>query len=159
MVTNMYIFDTRERCNDHIKRYFERNRIEYRVAKVDTGDYMLEENPMVRVERKRTLGELCVNMCSKDVKRFYAEIRRAHDAGLKLVILCEHGGRIRTFQDVSTWKNQYGTVTGRMLQDKIYKLEMAYGVPVLFCDKRSTGRRIIEILTGKDTEDKDERNE
>lgn len=143
----MYVFDTRERANSHIKNYFDKHGIEYKTYKIDTGDYMSEENPAVRVERKKSLSELCTNLCSQDRIRFYKEIRRAHDAGIKLVILCEHGGTIKSLADVSRWSNPHGSVTGRKLQDEIYKLEVGYSVPVLFCDKRSTGRRIIEILT------------
>ena len=141
--------DSREKPQaiKNILAYFDRHGILWEKRKLEIGDYMLEDRPWLVVDRKQSLGELCVNMCSGDVSRFYREVRRAHDCGVKLIILCEHGCGIRTFQDVAGWKNKYGTVTGRMLQDKIYQLEMAYRVPVLFCDKRSTGRRIIEILT------------
>ena len=142
----MIVSDTREKANDHVLKYFDRHGIEYRVAKVDTGDYMLDERPDLRVERKKSLSELCMNLCSRDRRRFYDEIHRAHDQGIRLVILCEQAG-IKTFADIAGWKNKYGKVTGRQLQDAIYRLEVGYSVPVLFCDKRSTGRRIIEILT------------
>lgn len=32
--------------------------------------------------------------------------------------------------------------------ERIYKVHIAYGVDFLFCDKRCTGRRIVEILGG-----------
>ena len=38
----MYIFDSREKKNDHIKAYFDRNGIPYKVEKLDVGDYMVE---------------------------------------------------------------------------------------------------------------------
>ena len=142
----MIVSDTREKANDHVLKYFDRHGIEYRVAKVDTGDYMLDERPDLRVERKKSLSELCMNLCSPDRRRFYNEVRRAHDHGIRLVILCEQYG-VKNFTDVASWRNPYGKVTGRQLQDAIYRLEGGYSVPVLFCDKRSTGRRIIEILT------------
>lgn len=143
----MYVFDTREQTNAHIKAYFDRNDIPYRIGTVDTADYMIESNPLLRIERKKNLAELCHNLCSPDRARFYREIRRAHDQGIQLVILCEHGGDIRSLADVPKWKNKYGKVSGRRLQDEIYKLEVGYNIPVIFCDKRSTGRKIVEILT------------
>lgn len=147
-MVGLIVSDTREKANEHILKYFDKHGIEYRVAKIDIGDYMCEENQTIRVERKKNLNELAMNMCSPDRMRFYAECRRAHDAGVRLIVLCEQGGGIKTFDDVRSWKNKYGKVTGRMLQDAIFNLQMAYGIPVLFCDKRSTGRRIVEILTG-----------
>ena len=127
--------------------YFDRNGIEWERAALKTGDYMLDCNPGLVIDRKANLGEICMNLCSADRRRFYNEIRRAHDQNISLVILCEHGGEIKSLADVPKWKNKYGTVTGRRLQDEIYKLQVGYNVPVIFCDKRSTGRKIVEILT------------
>ena len=142
--------DTRDKIDAvrGILNYFDRHGIEWERRALKTGDYMLEGQDNLVIDRKGGLGELCVNLCSADVSRFYREIRRAHDDGVRLVILCEQYG-VKTFRDIAGWKNPYGKVTGRMLQEKVYQLEMAYRVPVLFCDKRSTGRRIVEILTGQ----------
>ena len=146
----MIVSDTREKKNEHVLKYFERKGIEYRVDTVDTGDYYDTERPNVRVERKMSLEELAHNLISGDKSRFYREIRRARAQGIELIILCEHGG-IHCLNDVKQWVPKYGKVTGRALADAIARLEIGYGVPVLFCDKRSTGRRILEILTS-DTE-------
>lgn len=142
----MIVSDTREKKNEHVLKYFERKGIEYRVDTVDTGDYYDTERPNVRVERKMSLEELAHNLISGDKSRFYREIRRARAQGIELIILCEHGG-IHCLNDVKQWVPKYGKVTGRALADAIARLEIGYGVPVLFCDKRSTGRRILEILT------------
>ena len=143
------IVDSREKPQaiKSILAYFDRHGIEYERVALKTGDYMLEGREDLIIDRKQSLGELATNLCSPDRRRFYNEIRRAHDEGIQLIILCEHGCGIKTLADVKDWKNKYGKVTGRMLQDKIYQLQMAYSVPVLYCDKRSTGRRIVEILT------------
>ena len=130
----------------NIIAYFDRHGIEHETKALKTGDYMLDGKPDLIIDRKGGLGEMCMNLCSIDRRRFYDEIHRAHDQGARLVILCEQAG-IKTFADIAGWKNKYGKVTGRQLQDAIYRLEVGYSVPVLFCDKRSTGRRIIEILT------------
>ena len=145
------IVDSREKPQAirGILTYFDRHGIEWEKRKLETGDYMLDGQPGLLLDRKCGIGELCMNLCSPDRRRFYNEIRRAHDQGVRLVILCEQAG-VRSLADVSAWRNKYGKVTGRQLQDAIYKLEIGYGVPVLYCDKRSTGRRIVEILTGQD---------
>lgn len=132
-----------------ILAWFDRHGIEHERTALKTGDYMLDGQPDLIIDRKGGLGEICMNLCSPDKVRFYKEVRRAHDQGIRLVILCEQYG-VKSLADVAAWKNPYGRVSGRQLQDKIYKLEIGYGVPVLYCDKRSTGRRIAEILTGQD---------
>lgn len=145
----MLYIDSREK--EHAIRgivaYFDRHGIEWERRKLDTGDYMLEGHPERVIDRKAGLAELAHNMLSRDKARFYREIRRAREQGIDLIILCEQGW-IRDLKDVAEWKPKYGKVSGRALADAIFRLEIGYGVPVLYCDKRSTGRRIVEILSG-----------
>ena len=142
--------DTREKPQAirNIIAYFDKNNIEWVKAKLDTGDYMVEGHPELVVDRKQSLSEISHNLLSPDRGRFYREVRRARAFGIRLVILCEHGG-IHGLEDVKKWAPKYGQVTGRALADAIFRLEIGYGVPTLFCDKRSTGRRIVEILKGE----------
>ena len=145
------IIDSREKKCDHIKAWFERNGIEYEVKKLDVGDFMLPENPKISVDRKQNLSELSRNLTNKtDHSRFWKEVRRSKEQGIKLYILCEHGGKIKSIQDVAQWNDKYSGVSGRHLMDEIYRVHIAYGVEFLFCDKRCTARKIIEILTKGD---------
>lgn len=145
-----YIFDTREKKNDHIKAYFERHGLDYTVRKMDVGDYQIEGQQQIVVDRKQNLSELATNLMNRnDRSRFWREVRKAHEDGIYLIVLCEHGGQIHSINDVPLWKSKYSSVTGRRLQDEMIRLERAYGVRWVFCDKRSTGRRIVELLDGK----------
>lgn len=143
----MIICDTREKKNQKILEYFESHKIHYIVQALKTGDYMDAENPVVVVERKQNLGELMHNMCSPDKSRFWREIRRAHEEGIRFVVLCEHGGNYKDIKDVSEYKDKYSDVSGRELMNRMYRAKIAYGIEFQFCDKRSTGRKIIEILS------------
>lgn len=142
----MIICDTREKTNQNILAYFDKHGIEYKVEKLDTGDYMDSERMNITIDRKRNLGELLTNLCSKDDSRFWREVRRAKQEKIKMIILCEHGGKIKSIRDVASWKSKYSRVTGKQLMEEIYKVHIAYGVEFLFCDKRSTGKRILELL-------------
>ena len=142
------IIDSREKKCDHIKAWFEKNGIEYEVKKLDVGDFMLPENPKISVDRKQNLSELSRNLTNKaDHSRFWKEVRRSKEQGTKLYILCEHGGKIKSIQDVAKWNDKYSGVSGRHLMDKIYRVHISYGVEFLFCDKRCTARKIVEILS------------
>lgn len=146
----MIIIDTREKKCDHIKSWFEKNGIEYTVQKLDVGDFMLPDNPSVSVDRKQNLSELSKNLMNKkDHSRFWKEVRRAKESGIKLYVLCEHGGKIKSIQDVSQWNDKYNGVDGRTLMNEIFRVHIAYGVEFLFCDKRCTAKKIIEILNGE----------
>ena len=142
----MYIFDSREKKNDHVKAYFDRHGIAYRVEKLDVGDYMTE-NGKVSVDRKQNLSELATNLMNRaDKSRFWREVRRAREQGIKLIVLCEHGGKVKDIKDVAEWSSPYSPVSGRALMEEIYKCHISYGVEFLFCSKRSTGRLIHDIL-------------
>ena len=143
----MIICDTREQKNEHILKYFERHGIPYRVDTVDTADYMMEDGQWsIRVERKQNLSELAHNLLSKDKGRFYREIRRAHEMGIKLYVVCEHGHGIESIEDVAKWINPYGKVTGKTLREAIYRCAIGYGCEFIFCNKRQTGKIISDIL-------------
>lgn len=141
--------DTRDKKGKHVNvdSYLERRGHELIYKKLDVGDVMAEELPGVSVDLKRDLGELSTNLMNrKDHSRFYKEVRRARESGVKLYVLCEHGGQVRGITDVAAWSNKYSGVSGRALMEEIYRVHISYGVEFLFCDKRSTGRRILEIF-------------
>ena len=145
----MYRADSRERKNFHILDYFKCHNIEYEIKKLDTADYWNSENPNALVDRKRNLNEVAQNLCSQDSSRFWSELRRAYSDKKKLIILVEHGPNIKSLQDVSSWKSKYSTITGSRLQSEMYRIAIAYGVQWEFCSKKSTGKRIAELLEVK----------
>lgn len=142
----MIICDTREKKNRHIIQYFEQREIPYKIAKLDTGDYMDSESNRITIDRKQNLDELCGNLFSPDRSRFWREVRRAKDEGIKMIVLIEQGGKIKTLKDVPKWRGKYTKVSGYSLYNEICRCHIAYGVEFLFCDKRSTGKRIAELL-------------
>ncbi len=149
----MYIFDSREKKNDHVKAYFDKHGIDYRVEKLDVGDYMVEGGT-VSVDRKQNLSELATNLMNRaDHARFWKEVRRAREQGIKLIVLCEHGGKVKTIRDVAGWSSPYSPVDGKSLMAEIYRVHIAYGVEFVFCSKRSTGRWIVELLALDGKED------
>lgn len=142
-----YVIDSREKKFEHIKSYFEKNGIDYAIRKLDVGDYQIEGQPSISVDRKQNLQELSKNlMNAKDHSRFWKEVRRAREQRIKLYVVVEHGGQIKSIEDVSKWSDIYSGVSGRVLANEIYRVHIAYGVEFIFCDKRSTPKKIIEIL-------------
>lgn len=148
----MLIVDSREHWTHpgsrdrHLKDYFERHGITYRVEKLDVGDYMLDGGTLV-IDRKSGLQELSTNLTNAaDNARFMREVRRAYHSGIKLVILIEQRG-ITCHDDVSSWRSKHTGVSGAELIKRMFRLEMSYGVHFMFTDRRNCGRRIMEILT------------
>lgn len=152
----IYIIDSREKWTQpgsrdtHIKNYFERHQIPYEVRKLDVGDYTYEGSNIV-VDRKCGLSEVASNLLNRnDSARFWREVRRAKEQGLKLIILVEAGPAVKNINDVARWKSKYSGVTGRALIDAMIRVEFSYNCVWKFCSKSSTAKRIIELLEGKD---------
>ena len=146
--------DSREKAKaiKKILAEFEKQSVMYYVSKLYIGDYMSLDNPRLIVDRKQNLSELYSNMCH-DRKRFTAELIKAQQARIKLVILIEHGGKIHSLADVKEWnnprleENPYAW-DGLRMYTEIKRYEKLYGVEFQFCDKAQTGAKIIEILGG-----------
>lgn len=146
--------DTREKSHAIAKiiEEFDRQGITYISSKLYVGDYMSFDNPRLIIDRKQNLNELCSNVCQGH-KRFTDELQRAKDAGIKLIILCEHGRGIKCLADVNRWynprlKDSPKAVSGQRLFKILYTVEKKYGATFLFCEKKDTGKKIIEILSG-----------
>ena len=149
-MSRKFYFDSREKKNEHIKSYFDRNGIEYEVRKLDVGDYMIDGNDTISIDRKASIDELASNLLNREDKsRFMREVRRAKESGLHLVVLIE-SNKYHQIADLASWKSKYSGISGRSLMDAIYKTHISYGVEFLFCPKISTGRRILEILSMED---------
>ena len=147
--------DTREksRAIQKILKYFDDNGIKHITSKLYVADYVNLENPMIAIDRKQNLLELTQNVCQQH-KRFTAELVRANEAGIKVIVLVEHGGNIRTLDDVKAWQNPRlkkspMAVSGERLYKILSAMKSRYGVDFEFCNKYQTGRRIVELLGGE----------
>lgn len=154
------IVDTREKPKAvrKILQTFENEGVAWISSKLYVGDYQRIDNGLLVVDRKQNLTELAGNL-TQGHKRFRDELERAKRAKIALVVLCEHGGQIRSIEDVRSWQNPRlkespQAITGERMARIMETMSEKYGVEWLFCDKRQTGRRIIEILEGgPDAED------
>lgn len=162
--------DTREHAKEweRIKGQFDTLGVQYFRSKMYVGDYQSLDNPRLVIDRKKDLQEICGNVSSKQHERFKAELLRAKEQGIKLVILCEHGADIKSLEDVYFWQNprkyqiRWKTVNGKRVKDvisakavdgnQLYKslctIRDRYNVDFVFCQKEETGQKIIDILGG-----------
>lgn len=149
-----FVHDTRDKATKH------RNVDEYLVeqdhkvvrSKLFVGDVSLLNNQSVCIDLKRNLQEVAVNV-GQDHARFKRELERAQEYGIHLIFLVEHGGTIKTLEDVQGWNNPRLkdhplALTGPRLYKIMLTMQNKYGIEWLFCDKRCTGKRIIELLGG-----------
>ena len=143
----MMICDSREKKNGHIIKYLEKNNIPYMVRKMDVADFQVAGRDNLVIDRKQNLDELSANLTSPmDKGRFMREVRRSSARGIKMIVLCEHGGDIHNIADISKWNSRYSGVSGRDLMELVYKCHISYGVEFMFCKKSETPKKIVELL-------------
>ena len=155
------LIDTREKPKaiKSILKTFDDAGITYESTKLLFGDYMDFNRPHIVIDRKQTIAELAKN-CTTEHDRFRRELEKAKRAGAALVILVEQnryksGGRwihVDDISDLLLWENKYTTIRGEKIFRVLRSWQSRYPIRVEFCDKRSTGKRILEIIYGGKSE-------
>lgn len=149
------IIDSREKPKaiGKILQHFDKSGIEYDVSKLLFGDYMDWNRPGIVVDRKQNIAELAKN-CTVEHERFRREMEKAQKAGATLVILVEQNRykdrgewvEVDSIEDLLRWSSPHTMVRGEKVYRVLASWTAKYPLRVEFCDKRSTGRRIAEIL-------------
>lgn len=149
------LIDTREKPKaiKTILKQFDDAGIVHESTKLLFGDYMDWNRPQTVIDRKQTIAELAKN-CTTEHERFKAEMERAQKAGAELIILVEQNRykdrdewiHVERIEDLLRWSNPHSTIRG----EKVYRVLRSwcakYPIRVEFCDKRVTGRRILELI-------------
>ena len=160
MVYNKYIIvDSREKPKaiNRILEHFDKNGVPYEVSKLLFGDYMDYNRPQIVIDRKQNIAELAKN-CTVEHERFKKEMEKARKAGATLVILVEQNKyrdrdeivTVRSIDDLIRWSSPHTQVRGEKVYRVLSSWRVKWPIEVIFCDKRSTGRKILEILyTGR----------
>ena len=161
--------DTREHKAEaeRIERQLDAMGVQHFRSKLYCGDYQSLDNGRLVIDRKKDLLELCGNVTQQH-ERFRRELIRAKEAGIRVIVLCEHGEGIRDLMDVFFWENPrkskrkwivedgkpkqvpaYPNATdGPQLLKTLYTIQQKYGVSFMFCDPADTGETIVKLLGG-----------
>lgn len=166
--------DSREKSKaiEAIVKDFDENGVQHFTSKLYVGDYMSLDNPRLVIDRKQNLFELANNVSSvpkkekdgrikkdangkpmTELQRFTRELRRAKEAGIHVIVLCEHSRKIRKLEDVRHWVNPRLkvsplTMSGERLYTVLSMLTKTYDFEVKFCEKARTGAEIRRLLGG-----------
>ena len=148
--------DSREKARaiEKIICEFQKQNVKHFISKMYIGDYCNLLNPLVLIDRKANIAEIAGNAC-KGHARFKRELCRLDDIGGKMYILIEQdkidGKPITCLEDIILWAPKYGEIMG----DRIYRIlkswQNKHNIEYVFCAKRNTGKKIIELLGGGKT--------
>ena len=153
------LIDSREKPKAirSIVKYFDSIGLVHETSKLFIGDYQDFNRPQIIVDRKQNIAELAKN-CTADHERFRRELERAQKANTTLVVLVEQnrykdGDRwihVETIEDLMLWESPHTTIRGEKVYRVLRSWMAKYPLRIEFCDKRSTGRRIYEIIYEED---------
>lgn len=139
------LVDTREQDTPRLRARLREMGCPWERRKLEFGDYSVKCDSMdlstsIAIERKMNLDELCNCYC-RERKRFEREFERARQAGAKVYLLVEDG----------SWEDAYsGKYRSRMSPESLVASIQAwlarYNCQVIFCQPKTTGRLIHDIL-------------
>lgn len=143
--------DTRQQAGKHknIHAYCEQAGIKIIRQALNVGDYQIAGKGNISVDTKQSVLELAGNVFQEH-RRFRDECLRAQECDIQLIVLIEEqlpGGRL------VNWRPPVGSVRfdPATLRKAMITMQQEYGVKFRFCDGRSTGKQLIEYLTGERT--------
>lgn len=142
--------DSREQKYDHVVKYFDSQGIKHVRSKCVVGDYVNLANPMVVVDRKKDLQEVCGNVTQQH-ERFVRELELAKELGYRMIVLVEEPN-IKDLVDVCSWYNWRRKKNPRAINGKtLYKIMKTmsdkYGFEWKFTSKQKCGETIVNILS------------
>jgi len=148
----LILCDTRQQEGKHknIESYFAKTGIQTERCRLYVGDYAIASDQSRVVDTKQDVLEISKDVLSSDHERFRSECERAAAAGIKLLVLIEEvlpdGGLVNWQAPVNSQGKPLTTIKGATLKRAMLTMTIKYGVRFRFCDKRQTGRLILEYL-------------
>ena len=154
-MSKLLIIDSREKPKaiQTILKTLDESGIEHETSKLLFGDYMDYSRPNLVIDRKQNIAELAKN-CTVEAQRFKNELERAQRANSRLVILVEQNRykdrdkwvSVEQISDLIMWSNPHTSIRGEKVFRVLSSWVAKYDLEIEFCDKRVTGKRIIEII-------------
>ena len=146
--------DTRQQPGKHenIRMWCDIHGIRIIRQALNVGDYQIAGKGDISVDTKQNVMELAGNVFQEH-ERFRAECLRAKECGIRLIVLVEEtlpGGRLDSWRPPIGWNGQpVARFDPATLRKAMITMQQEYGVRFRLCDRRNTGRYMIEYLKGE----------
>lgn len=165
------LVDSNEKKNEHVIDYLDFHNIAWKSKRLNVGDYMIDGDLSVSIDKKYGLDEIAGNMTC-DYTRFRKELIRAQEAQTQLIVLIEEPiiKELSQVHDWISWRKKewdeckkfndlfrmrqlhlnpnYPPATGSDLMRRMVTIGEKYSVQWKFTTKAECGKRIVEILGG-----------
>lgn len=147
---NCILVDSRQKKGKHETKHEQMRSSGIRLVRcaLPWGDYIAA--PRIAIDTKQDIHEIAANLCgsSAETKRVREEVKKARDAGCKLIFLVEdpHYNEIADLYGTKVYLHSGRTIPGDQLATAMHIMENRYGCEFWFCDPSEAGRVIEKIL-------------
>ena len=151
--------DTRQRVEEHILKEFDKQGILHIRTGLPSADYMAlryDEKQgfyldySVLIDTKKDIEEIACNLCNtQSHERVKREIFKGQELGAKEFIFLINSGKVKTIEDLQSWSSKRTQVKGSTLIKVFKTMKEKYNVRFLLVPKKDMGKKIIELLGGK----------
>ncbi len=153
----LILCDTRQQKDKYITNYFDEKNIPWLRTMLPSADYMAlrYENGFIKdysilIDTKKDVEEISGNLCNTtEHERIKREIAKAKDLGCQEFIFLICDSKIKNADDLKKWTSKHTKVKGNTLYKIMKTMSEKYDVKFMFCNKRSAGRFIYNLLNKK----------
>lgn len=151
----LILADTRQQKDNHITKYFDKEKISWVRSSLESADYMAirYDNGFIKdystlIDTKKDLLELCGNLCNaKEHARVVREIELGQSLGCTNFIFLIADNDIKTTEDIKNWSNKNTKVKGETLLKVMTTFKQHHNCRFIIVPKKEMGSKIIELLT------------
>ena len=142
--------DTRNQKDKYVTDYFDKHNIKWIRNKLYSGDVKLLNDTRIIIDLKANLEEIAHNLCNtQEHARIHRELDRAREIQCEEFIFLIKNDKIKSIEDLQNWSSKRTKVTGKTLCKVMQTMKKRYNVRFIICPRREMGKKIIELLGGK----------
>ena len=145
----IYELDTRNKKDDYVTKYFDKQGIKWIRNKLYAGDIKLLNDTRVIIDLKANVEEIAHNLCNtQEHLRIKKELEKAKEIGCENFIFLIKSN-IKSADDLINWTSTKTKVKGSVLIKVMTTMREKYGCRFIFTTRANAPKKIIELLGGK----------
>jgi len=145
----IYEIDTRDKKDEYITNYLNKQGIKWIRTKLYAGDVKLLNSTKTIVDLKANTEEIAHNICNtREHARLLREIERAKEIQCEDFIFLIKDDKIKSVDDLINWTSTKTKVKGATLYKAMCTMTKKYGCKFIFTSKKNAPIKLVELLGG-----------
>ena len=142
----IYELDTRNKKDDYVTKYFDKQGIKWIRNKLYAGDVKLLNDTRVIIDLKANIEEIAHNLCNtQEHIRIRKELEKAKEIGCEEFIFLIKSN-IKSADDLINWTSTKTKVKGNVLVKVMSTMKERYGCRFIFTTRANAPKKILELL-------------